>query len=588
MTDASAIHDAYRCYVGFCDSHGLRSVSWILESPFRQQGELRMKKMDEAIGMTIEVPEGTAQGRFPYYGFWSNYSNQIAKEISRTVSASQGDITAALNQIIELVNGPYRVLLADKIWRIGETLDLNPMIAVTGRHGGGIRQVPVSPDGGRLAFAAHTFEKPVKIVLETARQLSNTSASLVNLDKIVRDATGDVNRLNIEILALQGKLPTNNQITQLESSIKGYRIHVHQAKVECDNATASYESLSQGMNDYARLKNEMHQMVREKETIGRDIQNKIRRSKSLRTKSYGSITTNEGLMALRNQTQALANRNMQLHQRISNLGLHLEKLHSEGDQKRLLSTLKTTKRMCEQRLRTLSHQLGQLEHELGRVMDEKAMIEAAIVDAEEMLRIKSLDADAASRKLNNARSVASNTMTFNAEDVVKVFADHLTSVQMDVERYLFENLRAAQSAISSSPTAMEAAYVVSPEVVRDYEAFLSALDMIGDAIDNDEYDLLQKIAKFGASQSYVPGSARVMALIDMNRSDRLVAYRNMIEEILANGTTAMPREEPGLSANFSVGNFSLKFDFSRPLDELETLVNHLANSGLEFQYQGGE
>ena len=75
------------------------------------------------------------------------------------------------------------------------------------------------------------------------------------------------------------------------------------------------------------------------------------------------------------------------------------------------------------------------------------MIEAAIVDAEEMLRIKSLDADAASRKLNNARSVASNTMTFNAEDVVKVFADHLTSVQMDVERYLFENLRAAQSAI---------------------------------------------------------------------------------------------------------------------------------------------
>ena len=549
-----------------------------------------MKKMDEATGLTIEVPEGTAQGRFPYYGFWSNYSNQIAKEISRTVSASQGDITAALNQIIELVNGPYRVLLADKIWRIGETLDLNPMISVTGRHGGGIRQVPVSPDGGRLAFAAHTFEKPVKIVLETARQLSNTSASLENLDKIVRDAIGDVNRLNIEIMALQGKLPTNNQITQLESSIKGYRIHVHQAQVECDNATASYESLSQGMNDYARLKNEMHQMIREKETIGRDIQNKMRQIQILENKVPAAAITaqTEGLMALRNQTQALANRNMHLHQRISNLGLHLEKLHSEGDQKRLLSTLKTTKRMCEQRLRTVSHQLGQLEHELGRVMNEKSMIEAAIIDAEEMLRVKSLDADAASRKLHNARSVASNTMTFNAEDVVKVFADHLTSVQMDVERYLFENLRAAQSAISSSPTAMEAAYVVSPEVVRDYEAFLSALDMIGDAIDNDEYDLLQKIAKFGASQSYVPGSARVMALIDINRSDRLVAYRNMIEEILANGTTAMPRDEPGLSANFSVGNFSLKFDFSRPLDELETLVNHLANSGLEFQYQGGE
>lgn len=40
-----------------------------------------MKKMDEATGLTIEVPEGTAQGKYPYYGFWSNYSSQIAKEI---------------------------------------------------------------------------------------------------------------------------------------------------------------------------------------------------------------------------------------------------------------------------------------------------------------------------------------------------------------------------------------------------------------------------------------------------------------------------------------------------------------------------
>ena len=111
--------------------------------------------MDEATGLTIEVPEGTARGKFPYFGFWSNYSSQIAKEIGRTVNASQGDITASLQQIIGLVNGPYRVLLADKLWRIGETLDLNPMISVTGKHGGSIRQVPVSPDGGRLAFAAY-------------------------------------------------------------------------------------------------------------------------------------------------------------------------------------------------------------------------------------------------------------------------------------------------------------------------------------------------------------------------------------------------------------------------------------------------
>ena len=88
------------------------------------------------------------------------------------------------------MNGPYRVLLADKIWRIGETLDLNPMIAVTvvmvAASGNSI-----SPDGGRLALQRTPLRSQSKSYLKQ-RQLSNTSASLVNLDKIVRDATGDV------------------------------------------------------------------------------------------------------------------------------------------------------------------------------------------------------------------------------------------------------------------------------------------------------------------------------------------------------------------------------------------------------------
>ncbi len=76
-----------------------------------------------------------------------------------------------------------------------------------------------------------------------------------------------------------------------------------------------------------------------------------------------------------------------------------------------------------------------------------------------------------------------------------------------------------------------------------------------------------------------------MALLDMNRTDRNEAYRNMIEEILTEGVSAARPDSSGAGV-ISVGNDSIKFDFSRPLVELESLVNHLSNSGLEFQFRG--
>ena len=126
------------------------------------------------------------------------------------------------------------------------------------------------------------------------------------------------------------------------------------------------------MNDYARLKNEMHQMVREKETIGRDIQNKMRQIQILENKVPAAAITaqTEGLMA-RNQTQALANRNMQLHQE-SRISDSILSSYTQRATKRDYYQHSKQQSECEQRLRTLSHQLGQLEHELGRVMDEKS------------------------------------------------------------------------------------------------------------------------------------------------------------------------------------------------------------------------
>ena len=122
-----------------------------------------MKKIDEATGLTIEIPSGEVRGNFPYYGFWADQAPQLVRNIQDRgqINASASDINDALMQLIGLINGPYRVLLADRLWKIGETISLNGNVALSGYHGGSIRRVADAPDGGRSQFAAFAFEKPV-------------------------------------------------------------------------------------------------------------------------------------------------------------------------------------------------------------------------------------------------------------------------------------------------------------------------------------------------------------------------------------------------------------------------------------------
>ena len=240
---------------------------------------------------------------------------------------------------------------------------------------------------------------------------------------------------------------------------------------------------------------------------------------------------------------------MALHQRLSNLGLQLERYRSSSNEKAEVRQVQAAVRMNQQRLTALSEQYEGLVQEESRLLEESNEISQAIQETSSYLRDKTQIVESARKQLENARTTASSIPAFRAEDVVKVFGGHLTDVQRDVERYLFKNLQLAQASISGRPTPLQAEYILDPSTVKDYEDFLSALDMISDAIGNDEYDLLEKLAKLGASQQYVPGGARVMALLDMNRTDRNEAYRNMIEEILTEGVQqGHPQEKQEYSA----------------------------------------
>ena len=548
-----------------------------------------MKKIDEATGLTIEIPAGDVRGNFPYYGFWADQAPQLVRTIQERgqINASASDINHAVIQLIDLVNGPYRVLLADRLWKIGETITLNGNIPLSGYHGGSIRRVAEAPDGGKSQFAAFTFEKTVKMILESSTHQLRSQSSLANINSTVQNGNAEIQRLNVELIALETRKPSKHQMSQVKVNLKGLVLQIQKVQHELKEGIKTAETMGKRIAEYGSLEGEMKKMAIEKETVGRQLQQTLNRLQSLENlQPAGSITQHSAEMnTISNKASQLGNRNMALHQRLSNLGLQLERYRSSSNEKAEVRQVQAAVRMNQQRLTALSEQYEGLVQEESRLLEESNEISQAIQETSSYLRDKTQIVESARKQLENARTTASSIPAFRAEDVVKVFGGHLTDVQRDVERYLFKNLQLAQASISGRPTPLQAEYILDPSTVKDYEDFLSALDMISDAIGNDEYDLLEKLAKLGASQQYVPGGARVMALLDMNRTDRNEAYRNMIEEILTEGVSAA-RPSAGEAGVFSLGNGSIKFDFSRPLNELESLVNHLSNSGLEFQYQG--
>ena len=102
-----------------------------------------MKKVDNATGLTIEVPSDEPRGSFPFFGFWQEAYPQLVSQIQRRkkVKAARGDIAAALENLTRMVNGPYRVIIADRLYKIGETLRLNPQIPAHGTGGPSISYI---------------------------------------------------------------------------------------------------------------------------------------------------------------------------------------------------------------------------------------------------------------------------------------------------------------------------------------------------------------------------------------------------------------------------------------------------------------
>ena len=150
----------------------------------------------------------------------------------------------------------------------------------------------------------------------------------------------------------------------------------------------------------------------------------------------------------------------------------------------------------------------------------------------------------------------------------------------------FANLAKAAAAQSGSPLAREVeGIVLDASTIKDYEDYLTALDDISDALEDDEYELLEMIGRLGAAQQYVPGLLPIRTNSTRHgRRKRMEAYRNMIIEILTVGAAATTSYDRG-SLTINLPGFGpISLGREKPLAEMIALLRHLSDAGLQFDY----
>ena len=551
-----------------------------------------MKKVDSVTGLTINVPDDEPRGNFPYFGFWQEAYPQLVNQISKRnkIKASAGDINMAVNTLIGLINGPYRVILADRIYKIGETLRLNPQISVSGSGGPKISYIPDSPDGGRMDIAALTFEYAISIILDTVMNRGSVTGELSKLSNDIQTTTFQLQKYNEEFFAIQATIPSqdllqkmNRNLSLMEKDLARLEAEYNHATNILLEATKSNEEIKEMTKLQASLKSEVV-------SVQNALQNKLTLLHQLENKqSLNAINQHtSNIVNTRNQTKNLGKQNQILQQKYQNISIALQKLLTSRDYANEMKELKLATNTRKKNLdHTQKEYLG-LKREFDALLNERKQSVAALTDLQAVIRGLSNQLTVAQGQYEKAKAALNQVSSTREDEIVRNWSNHLLQMQREIEQRLFSNLERIAAAQRGSPLARDVEGVVlDAGTIKDYEDYLTAIDDISDALENDEIELLQMIGKLGAVQQYVLGAGRLYDLIQpgMSRRTRMESYRNMIAEILTSGSAATASYErgaininlPGLQP-FSLGK-------EKPLHELHELVRHLSNAGLQFDYE---
>ena len=529
-----------------------------------------MRKADPASNLMIDVPDQIPPlGAFPYYGFWQQIYSQLPKALQERTGFSKFDIASSLKEVEDVANGAFKVIVGEKLWKIGAILSLNQFVPANGQGGNTLGYIAESRDGGRAEIAAVCLEPIINSILQRASLSGRVGDEIGELERDYRHKLELMRTVMQRISELEG---TNQPLTSINAARENYngkKAEVNRLHAEIAHVEQGLKMTRQINDEMKKVGNELSKAEREQRGVIQQIEHWQTQLRNGENTGNGSVIANAG-----NRLTQLGQANAQLARTIEGLGVKLMRLQTQDtDPKPLESNLANLRKAANMAIRELSKtQSTYLEIEQRHNNTEAEMDDAQRAGARLSSELEALVAQI--QQIRNSQEVV---VAENESEIIRLWVNHLSGVYRDTEDYLFNNLRLAQkAAVSAQGGSIYMQKAMDASRIAEMEQFLSSVDMISDYLSDDEVKVLEQIARLGTVLNYLPGTARVMALRDMTYGQRKEAYRNMVDEMLELGERPSP---DGTKAALQIG--PLKFGKAEPLHEVAALLRHMTDTLME-------
>ena len=524
-----------------------------------------MKKVDEATGMTIEVPgHMTTRGKFPYAGFWAAVYPQLVRGIQKYCLPNENTstINEALSNLINLTNGEQAIILSERLWYIGELMEINPTLAVEGRAGLALGYVQPSKDGGRLAVASRLFDAPIRAIIAQTGGKTRADNSMSNLLNEQSYYKTKLEQLTIQLRNLEREAGNKQEIAQLQQRATTIQNQIIGLQKECDKRAEQIAEIQAVRVQYASVK-KTHDA---EQAEVKKLQNQIK-----------NLPNNNARRE--NATKALA----PLLQRVQSTGMWLQRVAVSADD----SVIGDLQSLQNSKLAEINRLTNEYNNLVNTYNSNAEKYETAVASGQQVwLEMQQVSNHIQSMESNiaNATNAMSSFNNIETSQLTRVWVAHLANCRSEAERLLFQAKANAMGAVQGSPIPRSAEELVDAMHVKHFEEYIDVLNQIGDSLDDAEYELLEEIGRLGLAMAYVPEGNRLYAISELRKSRRTVAYRNLIEEILAQG--GQPDMDKKIRA-LSAGGRTLLIENDNDLVEVKHLIRHLTDSKLNLKYGGG-
>ena len=541
------------------------------------------KIVNDATGAIIEYP-GIMNMRspFPYPGYWSAvYPNMVSllKEHSASLrNTPDSVIKNAFDQTVALTNGEFASILTNRLWEIGELMTLNPQLRVSGKAGAALGFVPETAYGGKDAVAAKVFEVPVSAMIQQAslKTMAENSANA-----ILTEATNHrqkLHNLNLSLAELEASTPTDSSIREKSNMIFSLRKAQETIAGEIHDISIRMAHMQQEMSDFNTVKKEYNALMSKHDNLVKKINNATNRMQN--ASSLGNRRKAEL------DAQMFSRELNMVRTRTDNLGVRLSRQAASFGPD-LIQDMNQLLIIKKNELSAIEKNLKQCESDLQRMSSQRAdgIRNGQAIWAQ--IKLTSNHIKKSDTSINKAQNSISGMTQMDAHNLVKIWMDHMKGVKEEVVSLLFSDKAQATAGLSNQPLSRVYDNLYDPGSMQDFTDYNSTLTDIGDIFSNEEYDLLEQIGRLGLSMDYVPGAARLVALSEMSKSQRLLGYRNLVEEILSEGQS-MPTDKQVSILDLGLPGFGpFYFEDDEDLIEVKRLVQHLAESQLNFKYRSG-